>query len=159
MEMCDVVDELGARTGRTVARGTRLAPGEFYLVVHVWIRDEAGKYLIQQRAPDLSLDPGIWATTVGYVQAGEDSLAGAIREVNEELGLWLMPAQLRRLERLKTENRIEDLWLADVSPHLREAPRMGSEVSNWKWVSKAEIEEMIGRGDFYAYSYFSSLPG
>jgi 8-oxo-dGTP diphosphatase len=82
--MCDVVDELGMPTGRAVARGTELGPGEFYWVVHVWIRDEAGAYLVQRRALDRPADPGIWATTVGYVLAGEDSLASAIRETSEE---------------------------------------------------------------------------
>ena len=58
VEMCDVVDEFGTRTGRAVIRGTELAPGEFHLVVHIWIRDETGEYLIERRAPDLESDPG-----------------------------------------------------------------------------------------------------
>jgi len=45
VEICDVVDEFGTRTGRVVTRGTELAPREFYLVVHVWIRDENSNYL------------------------------------------------------------------------------------------------------------------
>ena len=59
MEICDVVDEFGTRTGRVVTRGTELALSEFYLVVHVWIRDENSNYLIQQRALHLASDPGI----------------------------------------------------------------------------------------------------
>ena len=77
--MCAVVDEQGAPSGRTVARGAPLAPGEYFLVVHVWIRDEAGDYLVQQRAHDRATDPGVWAVTAGYVQAGEDSLSAALR--------------------------------------------------------------------------------
>lgn len=156
--MCDVVDEFGTRTGRAVIRGTELAPDEFHLVVHVWIRVETGEYLIQQRAPDLESDPGTWATTVGYVLAGEDSISGAIREASEELGIQLSPAHLRRFDRLKMENRIEDLWLAEVSRNSTDAPTLGSEVTDWKWVSKAELEQMVSRGDFVAYSYFGNIP-
>jgi len=158
MELCDIVDEFGTRTGRTVKRGTKLTPGEFILVVHVWIRDETGRYLIQQRAFDLRDDPGVWATTAGHVQAGEDSLAGAIREAQEELGLQLAAAQFRRLDQLKMKNRIEDLWLFEVSRNSLGAPTVGPEVADWKWVSKAELEHLASQGDFFAYSYLGDLP-
>jgi 8-oxo-dGTP diphosphatase len=141
-----------------VIRGTKLAPDEFYSVVHVWIRDDNGKYLIQQRAPDLESGPGVWATTVGYILAGEDSISGAIREVNEELGIQLSPAHLRRFGRLKMENRIEDLWLAEVWRNSIGVPTLGAEVINWKWASQAELEQMVSRGDFFAYSYLGNIP-
>jgi len=158
MELCDIVDEFGTRTGRAVTRGTKLTPGEFILVVHVWIRDETGRYLIQQRALNLKDDPGIWATTAGHVQSGEDSLAGAIREAGEEVGLQLAPTQFRRLDRLKMGHRIEDLWLAEVSRTAISAPTLGPEVADCKWVSKAELEQLASQGDFFAYSYLGDLP-
>jgi len=159
MEICDVVDEFGTRTGRVVPRGTELPAGEFYLVVHVWIRDQSGSFLIQQRAFHLVSGPGIWATTVGYVLAGEDSLAGAIREVGEELGIKLSPAHLKRFDRHTMENRVEDVWLADVSRNSIGAPLLGPEVANWKWVSGANLEEMVNQGHFFKYSYLANLLG
>ena len=158
MELCDILDEFGTRTGRAVQRGTKLAPGEFILVVHVWIRDETGRYLIQQRAGHLEADPGIWATTAGHVQSGEDSLAGAIREAHEELGLQLAPAQFRQLDRIKMGHRIEDLWLAEVSRTSIGTPPLGPEVADCKWVSKAELENLARQGDFFSYSYLGDLP-
>ncbi len=158
MELCDILDESGARTGRAVTRGTKLAPGEFILVVHVWIRDETGRYLVQQRAWHLEADPGIWATTAGHVQSGEESLAGAIREASEEVGLQLAPAQLRHLDRIKIKNRIEDLWLAEVSRAAISAPTPGPEVADYKWVTKVELENLARQGEFFAYRYLSNLP-
>lgn len=158
MEICDVVDEFGNPTGRAVSRGTKLAPDEFFLAIHVWIRDKNGEYLIQHRAPDLESDPGIWATTVGYVLAGEDSVSGAIREVSEELGIQLTPGHLKRFDQFKMENRIEDLWLAEVSRNSIGAPTLGAEVTEWKWASKPELEQMVSRGNFFAYSYFGNIP-
>jgi 8-oxo-dGTP diphosphatase len=157
MELCDVVDEFGTRTGQVVTRGTKLATGEFYLVVHVWIRDENANYLIQQRSIHLTSDPGIWATTVGYVLAGEDSLTGAIREVEEELGIRLLPAQLSRFDRHTMENRVEDIWLAKILGGSMSMPILGPEAADWKWVSKAELEQMASRGDFFRYSYLSDI--
>lgn len=158
METCDVVDKLGNRTGQVVIRGTELAPGEYYLVVHVWIRDESGNYLIQQRALNLASDPGIWTTTTGYVLAGEESIAGAMREAKEELGIQLSPTRLRKLDRHTMDNRVEDIWLADVLHNPIQVSILEAEVADWKWVSRDELEQMMELGDFFRYSYFGNLP-
>jgi 8-oxo-dGTP pyrophosphatase MutT (NUDIX family) len=157
MESCDVVDEFGVRTGRVVTRGTELAAGEFYPVVHVWIRDENGNFLIQQRALHLASGPGVWATTVGYVQAREDSLTAAIREVEEELGIRLSPAQFRRFRRQAMENRVEDIWLVEGLNDTLGALLLGIEVADCKWVSRMELEQMRVRGEFFRYSYLDDL--
>ncbi len=157
MEICDVVDEFGARTGRVVTRGTQLTAGEFYLVVHIWIRDENDNFLIQQRALHLASSPGVWATTVGYILAGEDSLAGAMREVQEELGIQLPPDQLRRFRRQAMGNRVEDIWLVKVLSNMIGTPRLGPDVADWKWISKVELEQMTNRGEFFRYSYLNDI--
>ena len=158
MEMCAVLDGSRTPTGRSVVRGTKLLSGEYHLVVHVWIRNETGEYLVQQRASYLASNPDIWATTVGFVQIDEDSRDAAIRETREELGVDLSSSPLRLFDRLKTGDRIEDLWLADVLRHTLGAPTLGSEVSDWKWVTKPELRQLISRGDFFGYSYFDQLP-
>jgi 8-oxo-dGTP pyrophosphatase MutT (NUDIX family) len=158
MDLCPILDAAGTATGRTVTRGTPLGWGEYHLVVHVWVRNELGEYLIQQRAHDLASDPGAWATTAGYVLAGEESLAAALRETREELGLALPAGKLRRLERLTTDDRLEDLWLAEVDGQALGVPAAGPEVAGWKWVSKRGLRRLIGQGGFFAYSYFERLP-
>jgi 8-oxo-dGTP diphosphatase len=157
MELCDIVDESGNRTGRVAPRGSALSLGEFFPVVHVWIRDEFGNYLIQQRAFDRLSDPGVWAITAGYILAGEDSLSGAIREVEEELGIQLSPSHLKRFDRHALENRLEDIWLADIPRSSMGTPTLGPEVADWKWVSKVELEQMAGRNDFFRYSYLDDI--
>jgi 8-oxo-dGTP pyrophosphatase MutT (NUDIX family) len=157
MELCDVVDKFGNRTGRIVERGTKLTPNEFYLVVHVWIRDDDNNYLIQQRALDLDSDPGIWAATVGYVMSGEESIDGAIREVEEELGISLSPIQLKQLDRHAFDSRIEDIWMAEVPRNSIETPVPGEEVENYKWVSRAELDQLVNQGEVFRYSYHGKI--
>lgn len=157
MELCDVVDQFGNRTGQVVTRGTKLSRNEYYLVVHVWIKDENANYLIQQRSAHLASNPGVWATTVGYVLASEDSLNSAIREVEEELGIQLSPAQLSLFDRHTMENRVEDIWLAKISRDLTGMPTLSQDVADCKWVSKAELEKMVSQGDFFRYSYLNDL--
>jgi 8-oxo-dGTP pyrophosphatase MutT (NUDIX family) len=158
MELCDVFDEAGARTGKTATRGTELRPGEYYLVVQVWIRNESGKYLIQKRAPHLVSGPGMWATTAGQILAGEESIRGALREVNEELGIQLSPTAFRQFARLFLGNLMQDIWLAEDSRDSIGTPVLGSEVTDWQWASKHEIGQMIRSGHFFAYNYFDQLP-
>ena len=157
MEYCDVVDKFGNHTGRVVERGTKLGVDEFYLVVHAWIRDENHNYLIQQRALHLASDPGIWATTVGYVLADEESIQGAIREVKEELGIQLLPPHLKRIDRHVFDNRVEDIWMAEIPRDAIGIPVLGSEVADWKWISKSELGDMASRGDFFSYSYYGDI--
>ncbi|MCI0398255.1 MAG: NUDIX domain-containing protein [Chloroflexi bacterium] len=157
MEWWDVVDENGARTGRTVVRGQALEAGDFHLAVHVWIRTERGDYLIQKRAAGVGEAPGVRATTVGHVQAGEDSLSGALRETREEVGLELQAAQLSKIYRCTTGQLIQDVYL--VALHRDELGSLtgGPEVSELRWASKGEIRRMIGAGLFFPYSYFEGM--
>lgn len=157
-ERLEVVDASGEHTGRTIVRGTALQPGEFHLVVHVWIRNTRGAYLIQQRALDLADAPGIWATTVGHVLPGEASVAAAVREAQEEVGVELPADSLQHVQRLTTGWRIQDVYLAVLPAELESTVTVGPEVAASSWVSKRDLEDMIRSGEFFAYSYFAELP-
>ena len=152
-EICDVVDEFGKPTGKVVTRGTKLGTGDYYLVVHVWISDEDNHYLIQQRAFHLASSPGVWATTVGYVIANEESIDGAIREVKEELNVELLRTHLKRVDRHVLDNRVEDVWVAELPRESIATPIPGEDVAKYRWVSRNELEHMVNQGMFFRYSY------
>jgi 8-oxo-dGTP diphosphatase len=153
MEICDVVDEFGTRTGKIVTRGTKLEIGEYYRVVHIWIRDENNHYLIQQRAFHLASGPGVWATTVGYIVASEESIDGAIREVKEELNIDLLPTHLKRVDSHVLDGRVEDVWVAELPRESLATPIPGEDVADYRWVSRNELEHMVNQGSFFRYSY------
>lgn len=77
MERWDLRDGEGNPTGETMERGEHLKPGQYHLVVHIWIIDGQGRLLIQKRAAHLKLMPDIWAATGGSAVAGEDSHTAA----------------------------------------------------------------------------------
>jgi len=157
MELCDVVDKFGTRTGQVVPCGTKLDTGEYYLVMQVWIRDENNNYLIEQRGLHLQSSPGVWATTAGYVMAGEESRDAAIREVKEELGLELSPSHLKRIDRHVLDNRVEDVWMAEVVRNTIGTPVPGEEIADCKWLSREELEKWVNRGQFFRYSYYGKF--
>lgn len=91
MELWDLYDANRRLLGRDHIRGQEIPPGCYHLVVHVWIRNSRGEYLISQRSVSRPTSPLKWECVGGSVLKGEDSLIGALRETKEEVGLTLSP--------------------------------------------------------------------
>ena len=83
--------------GKDHVRGEQLPIDGYHLVVHVWIRNSKGEYLIAQRSANRTAFPLVWECVDGSVLKGEDSLQGALREVKEEVGVDLLPEKKDKL--------------------------------------------------------------
>ena len=94
-ELMDILDENRNKTGRIIERSIPMKKGEYHLAVSVWIKNDAGEYLISKRSPMKRISPNMWETTGGSVLKGETSLEGALRETKEELGIDLDPSRGR----------------------------------------------------------------
>ena len=81
MELWDLYTENRTPTGKTLVRGEKVPAGYYHLVVHVWIQNVKGEYLISQRSASRPTCPLMWECVGGSVITGENSLEGAIREV------------------------------------------------------------------------------
>lgn len=62
--------------------------------VHVVLIDREGRILLGQRAESLRLAGGKWSTTCGNLEL-ESAPDGAVREVREEIGVEIDPAELK----------------------------------------------------------------
>jgi 8-oxo-dGTP pyrophosphatase MutT (NUDIX family) len=142
VEIWDVLDAEGNRTGRQAERGQSLHAGEFHLVVDVWIRNRNGKYLISKRAPGKTY-AGLWETTGGCTIAGGESLVAALREAKEEVGIVLTPASGKIIQRGFGAHSqfpsILEVWLFDEAIPDVDPICQAEEVSEAKWEAKAEI--------------------
>ena len=49
IELWDILDENGNITGRLHERGKPMVEGDYHLVVHVWIMNHKGEFLISKR--------------------------------------------------------------------------------------------------------------
>lgn len=98
MEIFDIVDEQGNPTGETVERSMAHAKGIMHRTVHIWIaRQVLGEWqvLLQKRALTKDSFPGRFDTSsAGHIQAGDEPLESALRELEEELGIKAKPSQL-----------------------------------------------------------------
>jgi 8-oxo-dGTP diphosphatase len=153
MEIWDILDKNGTTTGRTIKRSELLNEGEYHLVVHIWICDENGNFLIQRRPETVEWMPNIWATTGGSAVQGEDSLTAAVRETSEELGLQIHPNRFKHYMRQKGSNDFTDIWIVkgrsvEFSPVV-----LSDEVAAVKWAKAQDVIGMIYNKDFIEYDY------
>lgn len=142
-ELWDILDEKGNQTGRVIERGKPLPEGEYMLAVHIYIRNSKGEYLLQKRSMNKEVLPGIWDTTGGAVTSGEDSLTGAIREVEEEIGISLEPQELELVTRLKRKDSFVDIWFTQKDFDLAQCVLQEEEVDAVEWISAETLIEHI----------------
>lgn len=99
MEIFDIVDEYGNPTGETIERDLAHKEGVRHRTAHIWIaREVNGKWqvLLQKRAQTKDSFPGRYDTSsAGHIQAGDEPLESAIRELQEELGIVASPEELK----------------------------------------------------------------
>lgn len=159
-EKWDIMDKNGNATGKTVLRGSFfLKPGEYHLVVHIWIISNDGNYLIQRRSDQKKLMPGEWAATGGAAISGEDSFTAASRELFEELGIKMDKNTAKKAFRIKRRNSLLDVWITHSNLDANELILQESEVAEAKWVSIDTLKEMIKDSKFHNYGkeYFNRM--
>jgi len=161
MELWDLYTRDRHLTGETHIRGEKLPPERYHLVVHVWIRNSRGEWLISQRAASRPTFPLKWESVGGSVTAGEDSQTGAIREAKEEVGVDLDPALGRLVNSTVREHfqDIKDVWsfLYDGEIDLRSATT--DEVADMRWMTVEEIRHLYDVGELvHTLGYFFDAP-
>jgi 16S rRNA (adenine1518-N6/adenine1519-N6)-dimethyltransferase len=98
-EIFDVVDERDQVVGQKT-RGEVHAGKLLHRAVHVFVFNKRGDLLLQQRSMFKDAHPGVWDSSVsGHLDAGEDYLPAAIRELDEEMGITIpdAPEEIARI--------------------------------------------------------------
>ncbi len=160
MEKWDILNAQGTPTGKTVVRGrTFLRPGEYHLVVHIWIVSSKGELLIQKRSKEKKLMPGEWAATDNSTFSGESSLSAAKRELAEELGIKAEENELRFIKRIKRRNSLVDVWFTVCDTPAENLTLQKGEVALARWVDTKTFSEMVEKGKFHNYGkdYFTLI--
>ena len=166
-EIWDLYNENRELTGRDQIRGEEIPQGYYHLVVHVWIRNSNGKYLISQRSADRPMHPLKWECVGGSVLKGEDSLSGALRETREEVGLLLSPESGKLIDSVVGRvvngvkfSDIRDVWLFEYDGPVELNKATTKEVAQTAWLNKGQIKELFDKGDFVdTLGYFFELQG
>lgn len=150
MELWDLYTEDRELTGKEHIRGEELPKNLYHLVVHVWIRNNKGEYLISQRSANRPILPLMWECVGGSVLKGESSIQGAIREAKEEVGVDLSPdngkivfSKVRKIIDGKRFNDIVDVWLFQYDGDVLLNNATTDEVEQTVWMNRSEILDLF----------------
>jgi len=156
-ELWDIYNSGRNKTGRLHERDAPLAVGDYHLVVHVWIRNSRGEWLMDKRAPEKTLAPNIWETTGGSALAGETSLEAALRETREELGITLRPANGYLWRSLRRGDDFCDVWIFEQDVSLADIIFQPGETCDARWAAAGTIRAMMREGTYFPTPYFEEL--
>lgn len=155
-ELWDVYDECRNLMGKLHRRGDPLVPGEYHLVVHVWILNGEGKFLLTKRSHTKGF-PNAWESTGGSALAGDDSLTAALREVREETGLSLDPGRGERILSMRKDDCFRDVWLFRQDFDLADVVLLPGETIDKMYADPLTIRSMWETGTFVPYDYLEEL--
>lgn len=167
MEIWDLYNDRRELTGRDHIRGEKIPEGYYHLVVHIWIKNSKGEYLISQRSKDRPTFPLMWECVGGSALKGEDSLTAALRETEEEVGVRLSPEDgkivksvIGRIVDGVKFSDIVDVWLFHYNGTVDLESATTNEVAQTLWMNKSAIKELFDKGEFVnTLGYFFELKG
>ena len=142
MEYNDIYDKNRRPTGRIHVRGTRWNPGEFGLVVCVWVYDSKGNLLLTRRAKEKSF-AGTWENSGGAVQAGETSRQAIARELFEETGIRAEESEFELLESGRDGNIHYDYYCIRRDTPISEIVLLPGETDGAQWVTFDQVHQLI----------------
>ena len=145
MEFNDVYDENRNLTGKVHKRGTHWGPGEFGVVVCVWVYDGQGHILLTRRAKGKSF-AGTWENSGGAVKAGETSRIAVARELFEETGIQAEPEDFELLASDRDRNMFYDHYCLKRRVKLKDIVLLPGETDDAMWASFGKIHWMIRTG-------------
>ena len=150
MELWEVLDDKGNPTGEIMEKYDKRVfdKGLYHLGSDVWIINSENKILIQKRSEYKRLEPNVWAMTGGSVIVGENSLETIVREAKEELDITIDSNKLKLITKFKTGNVWIDTYILKNDYDISEMKFQKEEVSDAKWVTWNEIDELVKEGKF-----------
>jgi len=149
MELIDVLDEKGNATGEKKTIQQLHKDNNIHRAVHIWLINDKNEVLLQLRSPRMVRHPNKWhMSSAGHIDADENAIEGAIRELKEELGIDCKSEELEYLFTIDYSTRIEnrefqEVFLVKCNKQIKEFILQEEEVSEIKWVEYKEFKEMV----------------
>ncbi|MFC7987815.1 isopentenyl-diphosphate Delta-isomerase [Streptomyces pilosus] len=155
--LLELVDEDGVTIGTAEKLAAHQPPGLLHRAFSVFLFDERGRLLLQQRALGKYHSPGVWSNTCcGHPYPGEAPFAAAARRTFEELGV--SPSLLAEAGTVRynhpdpdsglVEQEYNHLFVGMVQSPLRPDP---DEVASTVFVTPDELAERHAKDTYSAW--------
>lgn len=161
-EYLDIVDETGEPTGEKKERSRVHRDGDLHRTSHVWIaRRKRGRLqlLLQKRSRDKDSHPGCYdISSAGHIPAGSGFVDSALRELEEELGVYALEKELEdcgvRRIRWKDrfygtpflDNQVSRVYLLWRNLEAGQFRPQASEIEEVRWMDLEELKELVKEG-------------
>jgi isopentenyl-diphosphate delta-isomerase type 1 len=153
MEICDLYDINGNKTGKTIERKAELPAGTYHLGADVWIMNSKGELLIQKRAKSKKTYPDMWAMTCGTASKGENAEQAICREAKEELGIELHQSELEFINKIITPRTIIHIFFVRKDIEIKDLVLQDEEVADAKWATLEEIDNFVSNNQFIKFRW------
>jgi len=158
MEEWDILDLNRENTGRIAVRGEYLKPGDYHLVVLIFIVNSKSEILITKRSREKN-GALLWEICGGAVIAGEISHEAALREMKEEIGLVLSPANnkgkiIGQATFEEPHGWMADIWMFKSDCDIENLILQEEEICDVRWSNRDEIIDMIDKNVFFKGDVF-----
>lgn len=146
-EMLDLVDKNDKVIGVINRKIANKDPKYTHREIAVILVDENNRLLIQKRSQYKNVHPNMWSLTAGHISAGDNPEKTAYLELQEELGLKGINLKfiVKNYHEYSHESHFVYYYIGSYSGekiNFEEA-----ELSEIKFVSKIEYEEMVKNGE------------
>lgn len=152
--LLELVDENGVTIGTAEKLAAHQPPGRLHRAFSVFLFDDRGRLLLQQRALGKYPSPGVWSNTCsGHPYPGEAPFTAAARRTYEELGV--SPSLLAEAGTVRynhpdprsglVEQEYNHLFVGLVQPPLGPDPE---EIGATAFVTRAELAERHAKDTF-----------
>ena len=122
--------------------------GMFHMGADIWIINDDKKILVQKRSKYKKLEPNVWAMTGVSVIWGENPTETIIREAKEELGIDLIPEELKQITEFKTQNVWVKTFILKQNLDISQMIFSEDEVADAKWLTWNEIDDLVKDDNF-----------
>ncbi len=146
MELLDVYNDNGEKTGRVVERGTSIdsfSKGEHIAIAIIFIENSNHEFLIQKTSKEKG---GNYSSTGGHVDHNEKPMDSIKREVKEELGIDISHDNIIDLGYLLFDFPIRFVFYLKKDISLEDIVTQKEEVEKVFYMKKEEIKELIQKG-------------
>lgn len=148
MELIDIVDETGKKTGEIMDKDEVHNKNLFHNEVGVFLINDKKQILLEKRSSNKRYSPNKWGLCAGHVDSGESLKQAALRELKEEVGIDLKESDLISFgnpEKLidKTNSHFTHFYYSICNKEEKEFTIQEEELSEVRWFNFNEVIDLI----------------